>query len=320
MTRRYFNTAFKSFGALTICLVMISAALSAKSINKNAGTSSFSFLKINIGARAVAMGGAFTGLADDESALYYNPAGITRFEDKRFILGYHNYFFDMQTGVVGYIRPMNEKSHMAVHLTYLNFGDFIETDRFGVRQGEFSGGDLMLAASYAYRHSYSLSFGGTAKFLYEKVQDFSATGLAVDLGGLYTYDRERYRLGLTIQNLGLQLSALGDEKEKLPLAVRAGGSARLRGLPMTLAADLILPVDNDPVIAFGAEYYNFRPFYARLGWNSFGSNFRTGVSDDSWAGMSVGAGFDLKRMHLSYAFSPGADLGEIHRITLTGGL
>ena len=100
----------------------------AADINTNAGTSAFSFLKINISARAVAMGGAFTGLSDDESSLYYNPAGITSFEENRFILGYHNYFVDMQSGFAGYIQGLDKTKFFGIYASYLNYGDFIETD------------------------------------------------------------------------------------------------------------------------------------------------------------------------------------------------
>jgi len=39
------------------------------------------------GARAMAMGGAFTGLANDPSAIYFNPAGITQLKGTNFYLG-----------------------------------------------------------------------------------------------------------------------------------------------------------------------------------------------------------------------------------------
>lgn len=292
----------------------------AQDINSNAGTSAFPFLKINISARAVAMGGAFTGLADDESSLYYNPAGIASFEEKRFILGYHNYVVDMQSGFVGYIHSLDSTKTAGVYASYLNYGDFVETDQFGNTTGDFSGGDFLLAASFAFKKNYNLAFGATAKFIYEKVQDYSATGLAVDIGGKYTADRNRYSVGIMVQNVGGQLSALGVEKDRLPTSFRAGGAFNPRGIKITLSSDVILPVDNDPVLALGGEYFALEPFYIRMGWNSFGSNFRAADSDDKLAGFSVGVGFDIKRLQISYAFSPSADLGESHRITLTGGL
>lgn len=302
-----------------LSLIAITPNALAGDINANAGTSSFPFLKINIGARAVSMGGAFTGLADDEAALYYNPAGIASYEEKRFIFGYHNYFADMQSGFVGLIKPLSYTKTVGAYISYLNYGEFTQTDEFGTSTGTFGGGSLVAAFTFAMRQGYYLNFGGTVKLIYEKVQDFSATGAAVDLAAKYTADRDRYSFGLMIQNLGTQLSSLGEEKDKLPLTVRAGVAVHPRGLPLTLASDLILPTDNDLIFAFGGEYLELRPVVIRAGWNSFGSNYRTAASDDSWAGLSFGAGFDFKNKQISYSFSPSADLGDSHRITLTGG-
>ncbi len=41
------------------------------------GTTAAKFLSIDIGARAVGMGGAFTSIANDATAMYWNPAGLS---------------------------------------------------------------------------------------------------------------------------------------------------------------------------------------------------------------------------------------------------
>ncbi len=301
-------------------LLCLSNPIKSADINAKAGTSSFSFLKINIGARSVGMGSAATGLANDEGSLYYNPAGIGSFEEKRLIAGYHNYFADLQSGYLGVIKPISEKIVAGVSLDYLSYGSFVRTDEAGTNLGDFGGGDLMFAVTGAYRQSYDLWFGSTVKLLYEKVDKYSSVAIATDLAVRYSRIRNRLVFGLMIQNLGTQLSSLGNEKDPLPLTLRAGVSGRPRGLPITIAGDLVLPVDNDFGVALGAEYHEFKPFYFRLGWNSLGSSYRTADSEDKWAGLSIGAGFDIKRYQISYAFTPAAELGESHRITITGGI
>ncbi len=50
--------------------------------NKNVGTTGFSFLKLGVGAKAIAMGGAYSAVADDPSIIYYNPAGTINLKGK----------------------------------------------------------------------------------------------------------------------------------------------------------------------------------------------------------------------------------------------
>jgi hypothetical protein len=57
----------------------------------------------------------------------------------------------------------------------------------------------------------------------------------------------------------------------------------------------------------------------RVGWNGFGSNYKADNSGAGVVGLAFGVGFEHRGMQLSYAFTPAADLGESHRITLTGG-
>jgi hypothetical protein len=307
-------------GLLTLILIL-PPMVCANENNSNVGTRSFNFLKVSIGARPMAMGGAFTGVADDESALYYNPAGIVTLEGKRYIAGYRNNIFDMQSGFLGYIHPLSEEKKAALFINYLNYGEFIRTDKDGVQDGTFGGSDMLFAASYAMKANPNLSFGATVKFIYEKLDSYSATGFAVDLGGKYSFDYGRTNVGLMIQNLGSQLSSFVDngETDPLPLYFKLGGSQRLKGLPVLIAGDIILPTDNDPYFAIGTEWLNLQPLFLRLGWSSFGANYKTGAGNDNFAGFSFGFGVDYKKTQISYTISPEADLGTSHRITLTGG-
>jgi len=310
----------KSSALAVVFLLGVALAAQGRDISKNAGTSAFSFLKINPGARAVGMGGAYTGMADDELSFYYNPAGLSSFEERHFVGDYMSYFADMQSGMIGLVTPVGLDRVIGFHISYLNYGDFTETDMSGNTLGDFGGGDILFGVSGAMRYKYDWQFGATVKFIYEKIKNYSATGLATDLGVRYTRNRGKMAFGAMVQNLGFQMSSLGDEKDKLPLTFRGGGAFEPTGLNITLAADVIVPIDNRPEIAIGGEYFELKPLYIRLGWNSFGTNYRTADSGDDWAGMGVGVGFDIKEFQISYAFAPGAELGDTHRITFTGGI
>src|SRR2546422_3736959 len=66
--------------ALALLGVLSPGWASAANIFEKVGTFDGQFLKIGVGARACAMGGAFVGVADDASALFWNAAGIARID------------------------------------------------------------------------------------------------------------------------------------------------------------------------------------------------------------------------------------------------
>lgn len=287
--------------------------------NSNVGTSVFQFLKIGVGARPSGMGGAFVGVSDDESALFYNPSGLALIQKKSFLATYNNYVSDLQSGFVGYIYPLNMNKTIGFSISYFNFGSMPQTDSIGNVLGDFTPGSLALTVAYARRALSQLDLGGSFKLVYEKILNFSATGIALDLGGLYHFKDGRTRLGATLQNLGVQLDAFGDKKQELPASMKIGLSHHLKGAPLMVAVDVGKPRDNDFFLNVGGEFTHFKPVFLRAGWSSFGDNFQTSDEDNFWAGFGIGLGFNWRKYKFDYSFSSFADLGYSHRLTVAGG-
>src|SRR4030067_1652228 len=183
-------------------ILILGLLLSMATESRPAGTKSYQFLKIGTSARSAAMGGAFTAVADDEAALYYNPAGIANFKQPAIIATYANYLTDIQSGFLGYLRPLLSNSVIGASVTYFTYGDIPETDRFGTRLGTFGSRDLAFNLSYALSVDSQFNVGATGKVVYEKIQDFYGYGIALDLGGLYALSDRRNKIGGGVQNLG----------------------------------------------------------------------------------------------------------------------
>ena len=65
------------------------------------GTTAAPFLNIGVGPRAIAMGGAFIGTADDVTSLYWNPAGASRSEKNDAMFAYTTWFADINYSWTG---------------------------------------------------------------------------------------------------------------------------------------------------------------------------------------------------------------------------
>lgn len=306
--------------ATVIGLVLIFGAVAAaRDINDKAGTTAFSFLKLGVGSKAVAMGGAFTGLADDPTTLYYNPAGTASLPGRQFLAGYHNYVQDIQSGFVAHTRPLMDGIAGGIFVSYLNFGDFTRMDINGMPQGEFSGGDFLIGLNAAGEVTPGLAIGGNVKYMHEAADSYGSDAVAADLGVLFKFPDSLTKAGLTLYNLGGVISGYTDRKDKLPMGARIGLSHSLRELPLAIALDGVFPNDNSPYVNAGLEFSKIEPLYLRLGYSLFGENYKTGSSSDGWAGCALGFGLDVKQYHISYAFVPYLDLGSSHRITVSGG-
>jgi hypothetical protein len=65
------------------------------------GTTAGQFLKIGVGARALAMGSAFSSVSGDAASLYWNPAGLSRLKKNEIILDHQDWVLDVDLDFVG---------------------------------------------------------------------------------------------------------------------------------------------------------------------------------------------------------------------------
>jgi hypothetical protein len=308
---------YKKLTSVVLVVISLMVLMSGNllAINSGAGTAAYSFLKIGVSARAVALGNSYVGLADDESAIYYNPAGMRQVENYAISSGYHNYIADIQGGYLSAVLPWGQKRKIGFAINYLNYGDIPETNVSGNKIGNFGGGDLAISVAYAQPLMEQMDFGLAAKFIYESVDTFSSNGMALDLGILYHMPDGHTSMGLSISNLGFQLSGLSPEhKDPLPITFKVGVSHRMHDAPFQIVADGGKFSDNDFFVGGGVEFVGIEMMRLRLGYNTIGSDYKTGGDNENLAGLSFGLGLLLNKLTFDYAYVPFADLGNSHRI------
>jgi len=329
--------------SITLMAVIVLAATlfgeKASAVDSNAGTAAYPFLKIGTGAKAQALGGAFVGFADDATALYYNPAGITaRGETPEmydellnkplvqeplnlFTASYINFLLDFQYGFIGYIRRLDSTTSVGASVSYQSYGTFNRLDTEGSYLGTFGASDLAFGLTYSRQLSSRISIGLTGKYIYETIWNFSSSGMAADLGFMYLVNPEgTSRFGLALTNFGAQLKGLTEShKDKLPTKIAAGISHELVGLPIRFSGEAGKPFDNSFYGSLGAEVTSFEPFFVRFGWTSQGRDYRLGADNDFMAGFAGGFGMEYRTYQLDYSYSSFADLGSVHRISVGAG-
>lgn len=187
-----------------------SFVVEAQSITK-AGTNAADFLRIPVGARASAMS-AFVATVNDASSMILNPAGLTNIASNQIDIELTDMYLDFIHSYVAVAVP-TKKGVAGIHVLALNFGEFEETtgEAQGLTGRTFGAYSVTVGGSYAHQLNPKLSLGGTLKFVYESIQNSSASGLAFDVGTIYRTPFDDILFGVSVTNVGSKMQMTGND-------------------------------------------------------------------------------------------------------------
>ncbi|MEZ4700241.1 MAG: PorV/PorQ family protein [Rhodothermales bacterium] len=308
------------------------------------GTTSAQFLKLGVGARAIALGGSYVSVANDLSALYWNPAGLSNLQGSAVQLAYTDYLAGVDYNFAAFGTSLGSAGVIAASLIYLDSGEMeVRTSTQPEGTGEqFSVRNLALQLSYGRALTDRFSLGGTLKYVQESIWHSSASSMAFDIGLLFITPYDRLRLGASMSNFGPKMQLSGrdilfsqdpapdqegnveivnaqylTDQHPLPLIFRLGlswdaiATADHRIILMTDAAH---PNDNAEYMNIGAEY-SFRNLIALR------TGYRNLFEPDGEQGLTFGAGLSLRldralRLRFDYAYADFGRLEETHWLTV----
>lgn len=264
------------------------------------GTAAVPFLLISPGARAGGMGESGVALANDATAVYWNPAGLAyQYEDPEkdspgevsimhakwlpqfnFSDLFYDYFaaryYFEDIGMVG------------ISFTWLNLGENIETSTDGTVLGKFNSQEYAIALSYATKLEQNLGVGVNVKIIRSELApdgvqvgnestDGSATGFAVDLGVLWepAYDifDKRLRLGANLSNFGP--------------AIFYNDKAQSDPIPTNLRLGFAFKVLDDEFNRITLVYDLNKPLYHKSSGSDKATNFIEAAFYKSWVDGSI---------------------------------
>ncbi len=283
-------------------------------------TTAAPFLKMGVGARATGMGGGFVALADDASALYWNPAGMLNLNKMTISASHNDWLLDITHDYVGIVLPGRPNERIGLSFTALTMDDQpVRTlgDPEGSSGLVYGVMDLSMSAAYARQITDRLSMGITGRYIQLTAFNESASTLALDVGSILRTGFYGLRIGMALSNFGgdIQFSGrdlilkadiddtidgnysndvdLRTETWPLPLMIRIGVSMDIMGSGealiqsqsnrLTMAIDAEHPNDGPEHLNLGVEYAIREMVYFRGG-------YRHNYDQETW---TLGTGINL---------------------------
>jgi hypothetical protein len=259
------------------------------------------------------MGGAFVGLADDASAIYWNPAGVADIDRTELSFMHLSWFQDISYEHFALAQPLGRWGVWGWSIAYLHMDKLEGRDQQGEPTSDFTSSDMAITLCLGHRITADLSFGVSIKHIHEKIEEENANALAFDLGCLYQTPLDDLFLGGSIQNLGQGIKFV-KETCKLPTTLKLGTSYRysLAKNPMNFVLDIYLSQNNQTSLHLGTEYIYRNMIAGRIGYKD-----HSDLGNDS--NFSFGLGILATRSQtyrLDYAFEPQGILGASHTFSL----
>lgn len=322
-----------------IIIVGIFFSISIFAQNPNLGTSGAQFLELHVGARATAMGGAFVGLADDITSVFWNPAGLASLKSNAAHFSYMRWFDLFDFNALAAAVNLGDIGTFGASIVVFSMDKMeITTEYKPNGTGTYyDAQDIAVGLTYARYFTDRFRFGLTAKYVSQRIWHETADGLAFDVGTQYTLDFNNLTIAMRMSNFGGDLqfdgedldviydknsdlpqnrltpSRLKTETYPLPLTFQVGiGIDIVRDdiATIRLGIDAVHPNDNDERINIGTEF----AFYDRL---FFRCGYKYNYDDEDF---TMGAGINLPistyKISFDYAFSDYSVLSTVHRISI----
>ena len=259
-------------------------------------------MRMGVGARALAMGGAYVAVANDATAGYWNPAGLSQVEKFSFSsMIASNMDCDRK---YNYLAFAGQFEFGALGFSWLNAGtgDIEKRETKTSVPENFDANDHVFIMSYG-NQMENLMVGFNFKVAYQKYDTYTKTGVGFDAGVRYAIS-EMMNLGVTASDLGTKLD------KTVPATFRVG-------VALFPVEGFTVPVDIEKIqhkseikLRIGAEYsYQFAEDYFAA--------VRGGVNNGEFtpgAGLKVANKYSLDYAYIS---EQGDAFGENHRIGLT---
>lgn len=285
------------------------------------GTATAAFLRFDQSARAIAMGGSFTGVADNAEAVYYNPAGLGQLTSKELSVTYSKLYQGISASNIAFVLPAGKAGVLGLAVTHVGFDDIEKMDTAGNSLGNADVYNMAVGIYYSSNFN-GLLMGAGVKMIKQDYDAVAGTGMCLDAGALFKAMDNKLSIGASVLNAGPEMK-IGGFSNALPLNIRGGCGYKIAD-NITISFDVEKPSDAELLLHMGGEYNLGASLSLRLGYQTLenagptaGIGFKGDIqskTSDFW-GETPSVSKLVMKFRIDYAYVSYSHLEATHRIT-----
>lgn len=278
-----------------------------------AGDNACAFLRTGVGARSLGMGGTGLVKANNATAIYWNPALLADLQQMYLDTTYSNKFTsEVEYGFVGFTYRGFGVGVLRQGVRNIEKSTSLDSNSRPVIDGSFNNEEDAVYFSYGYRLNTRMSVGSSLKYIYQSLDSGRASGISLDLAGLYRIwetDTKELRAGLNLQDVNHpSLRWNTGHNDKIPSNLKAGIAYEQQIRKLYL---------DKIVVSLEENKRESRPWLTNAGIELRTSLYTTIRAGYNGENMTFGASLFHKYVYIDYAFTPHV-LGDTHWFSIGG--
>lgn len=263
---------------LSMSLVFLCFTFSQVKADTGDGGYAGAFQQLGLGARALGMGGAFVGVADDATAGFWNPAGLVQIQMRTFGVFFRKMTLDRRVSYITYSQPIRKEATISLGWTNAGVKDVVGRNENGEITEEIKNYENAIELFFARKILDELSAGVRIGYVQYNLANISAYGVGFGFS-IFGKPIQKLRLGAAVENLGMKYSwTSGDywkrfdllgssSKDEFPINIRFGASYLLLEDRILLCSEIDKNEKQKEKIHLGIEGWILENLAGRAGYD-----------------------------------------------------
>ncbi|NQV37186.1 MAG: PorV/PorQ family protein [Candidatus Marinimicrobia bacterium] len=175
-------------------------------------TSAGNYLKLETGARAIGLGGAFGAVGTGVTGVPYNPASIGFVNRMEVYFSHTEYMVGISHNVLAYGTQLTGSDYIGFHMFWLDSGPMdVTTELYPDGTGEkFNVSSKSFRFVYARSVTDRLKIGMSLNYIRDDIYTVYMQGVAYDIGSNFDTGLFGFKLGMSVTNFGPEVQYHGE--------------------------------------------------------------------------------------------------------------